>query len=179
MKTKIYIGIDPGASGGIAAIQHGTYPKQNERVKWMMDTWAWKDCHLSHMVLHHLTTVDNGKNIIRAWLENVHAFPTDGRSSAFKFGMNFGMWKGLLHAHLIDFQLVVPQLWMNEYLRDGEKLPKEKKDRKNKLKEWAIEIATNLHYEGRVTLKTADAILIANCLSNKNLPTGEQIWLKE
>ena len=29
---------------------------------------------------------------IEVAIENVHAFPTESKSSSFKFGTNFGMW---------------------------------------------------------------------------------------
>ncbi len=169
--VKIYIGIDPGASGGIAAIRH-------DGIGVWADAWKWEDCYEAHMTLHRIINKGIKKRSAEAWLENVHAFPTDGRSSAFKFGMNFGMWRGLLEANMIKYTLVTPQLWMNEYLDDGEKLPKIKKEKKQQLKEWSIEIAKKLQYDKRVTLKTADAILIANCLSNKHLPKEDQIWLR-
>ena len=89
--------------------------------------------------------------------------PHDGRSSLFKFGVNYGVWLGLLHSKIghtpRDLKQIVevsPQKWMKFWENKiGEKLPKVKKDRKNKLKE----IASNYTSE-KVTLWNADAILI-------------------
>ena len=61
-----------------------------------------------------------------ATIELVHAFPTDGRSSAFKFGMNYGIWRGILCAFGIKTELVTPQAWQKTF---GE-LPKNKQERK-------------------------------------------------
>jgi len=92
-----------------------------------------------------------------AYIERVHAFPTDARSSAFKFGMNYGEWLGILGAMRIETILVTPQAWM-KYFKEklNIKLPKEKPKRKRKLKEIASQ-----YTDKSVTLYNADAILIA------------------
>ena len=87
----------------------------------------------------------------KCFLESVHAFPTDARSNAFKFGMNFGIWQGILSALNIETILVTPQAWQK-----GLELPKNKQERKNRLKEIATK-ESGL----KTTLKTADAICIA------------------
>ena len=166
--SRIYVGIDPGASGGIAAIIHDKKDKV-----YLKGIWAWKDPDKASEIMHSFNTQDYGDVWIQALIENVHAFPSDGRSSAFKFGMNLGIWKGLLAAHNISYTSMIPQQWMKQY---GQ-VYKEKKERKNQLKEWAYIIAKKLDYDGKITLKTADALLIANCLSNNYLDEGEQIWL--
>ena len=75
----------------------------------------------------------NGKPV--AYLEQVHAFPTDGRSSAFKFGTNYGVWQGFLGALDIECNLVSPQVWMKPL-----GLSKDKKLRKNEIKAMAQKI---------------------------------------
>jgi hypothetical protein len=75
-----------------------------------------------------------GDDIV-AYIEKVHAMPHDGRSSLFKFGVNYGAWLGILHSKQIPVIEVSPQKWMKFWeIKLGEKLPKVKKDRKNKLK---------------------------------------------
>ena len=96
-----------------------------------------------------------------AYLEQVHAFPTDGRSSAFKFGSNYGLWQGLLLGFEIECKFVAPQVWMKPL-----GLPKDKKERKNKIKALAQNIIDKqkvpTKVDGRkVTLNTSDAIMIA------------------
>jgi len=73
-------------------------------------------------------------------------------------GQNLGQWEGLLTAHGIPFTKVVPQKWMSFY---GE-MPKDKKERKNKLKELAQKLLDDNGLPYRATLKNSDAILIAN-----------------
>ncbi len=83
-------------------------------------------------------------------LEKVHAFPTDARSSAFKFGTNYGAWIGILESNNINYELVMPRVWQKDF-----SLPKNKKERKQELKKIA-----KCFYE-KATLYTSDAICIA------------------
>ena len=145
---KVYIGIDPGASGGITAILNTNIPK-------ILSCSAFKELGNARFVLELLKSQ---KIELHALIENVHAFPTDGRSSAFKFGKNAGQWEGLLTAFAIPFDKVVPHKWMSWY---GE-MPKNKQERKNKLKELAQKVLDDCGEKQKATLKTADAILIAN-----------------
>ena len=90
---------------------------------------------------------------IEAFIEKGWSFPTDTRSSSFKFGTNYGMWIGILASNKIPYTEVVPQVWMKKY----QPLPKIKKERKNMLKQ----IAQKKFPIHRVTLNTSDAALIA------------------
>ena len=90
---------------------------------------------------------------IKAVIEKVWAFPTDTRSSSFKFGTNYGMWIGILASHNIIYTEVPPQTWMKEY----QPLPKKKTERKRMLKL----IAQEKFPDNKVTLHTSDAALIA------------------
>jgi hypothetical protein len=136
---KMIIGIDPGKSGGIAWIyEDGLVNCKNcpDDTKQMADL---------------IRSLQKNNNKIICYLESVHAFPTDGRSSAFKFGMNFGMWQGILSSFNIEVVLVTPQKWQKHF---GD-LPKNKKERKNMIKQIASELSGL-----KATLKTADAICI-------------------
>ena len=137
----IIIGIDPGAKGGIAIYDEAEHemilhkcPETPKEMAAIINTAKVKD-----------------KNAFCV-IEKVHAFPTDARSSAFKFGCNFGKWLGILGAYDIPTLEVTPQVWM----RDFQPLPKIKKERKNELKQIAI----NLFPENKITLSTSDAALM-------------------
>jgi len=92
----------------------------------------------------------NINNSYTCVLEKVHAFPTDARSSAFKFGTNYGVWMGILESNNIEYELVMPRKWQKDF-----NLPKIKKERKQELKTIA-----KCFYE-KATLYTADAICMA------------------
>ena len=137
----IVIGIDPGASGAIAIWDKG--------IKHI------NKCPQDVTKMADIVSIVKDKDTV-AYIEQVHAFPTDGRSSAFKFGTNYGKWLGVLGAYKIDTTLVPPQRWMKYWQNKlNIKLPKDKPKRKRTLKEIAS------HYtDKKVTLYNADAILI-------------------
>ena len=142
---KQYLAIDPGIKGGIALLDKNILSayKCPPSVKEMSD------------LLYEITSEDT-----IAILEHVHSFPNQGVSSTFKFGNNFGQWQGILTSMCIPYIEVSPQKWMKMF----QPLPKVKGDRKRKLKEIAIEY----HPEIKVTLDTADAIVMAYYLKETN-----------
>lgn len=87
-----------------------------------------------------------------ATLEKVRAMPTDGRSSAFTFGANYGFWRGALLSLQIPFREVTAQVWQAKYNLGKVKGP----ERKRRLRQLASEQFPDL----KPTLKTADAILM-------------------
>jgi len=143
----IIIGIDPGKSGGIASLD-------TEKAGYL-NAFKCPDSPIKMSGI--IASITNNAYIdgteIKVYIENVHAFPTDGRSSAFKFGANFGMWLGVLAAHRIEPVKVAPITWM----KGIQPLPKIKKERKLELKRLASEMFPN----HKITLSTADAVLIA------------------
>ena len=149
MKHIHIIGIDPGKGGGIARIRYSVDKKRHLFKEPIYDAYKCpktiKEMVVILKMFNHLPSKP------KCFLESVHAFPTDGRSSAFKFGMNFGIWQGILTALNIETILVTPQKWQKDF-----ELPKDKKERKRRLKEIATE-KSGL----KATLLTADAICIA------------------
>ena len=95
----IYIGVDPGKSGGIAIIDSDgviAFPFSEERLLIELDGIAQEyECI--------------------CYLEHVHAMPKQGVSSTFNFGMNFGFIQGVLKAYEIPYELVTPQKWKKEF----------------------------------------------------------------
>ena len=139
---KIYIGIDPGKSGGICFISGD-------------DIRTFKCPSTTHDMTEELILAkDIGQ--CTAIVEKVHAFPGQGVTSCFNFGYNYGLWLGILSALKIPYKLVPPVKWMKYF-----SVPKmEKKDRKNYLKQ----LAQQMYPEHKVTLYNADAILLAKYL---------------
>jgi hypothetical protein len=134
------IGIDPGKNGAIAIWNNGldkVLKCPSTPIK-MANIIKNQDCNSSKVVVY---------------IEKVWAFPTDARSSAFKFGANYGMWLGILGALNIEPKLVAPIVWQKHFNKN---LPKEKPLRKKAL----LKIAMS-YTEKKVYLYSADAILIA------------------
>jgi len=143
------ITIDPGQSGGICAmfddklIAHKC-PKNPKEMFEITQKLQW-------------TCKSNGFPVLGI-IEKVHAFPTDARSSAFKFGKNFGIWIGILESLSIKYEMVTPQKWQKQF-----ELPKNKQQRKKELKMIAKE------FYPKATLYTADAICIGLWGKNNGL----------
>ena len=149
MDNRVFIGIDPGVSGGIGiiyndrAIVKATPPT----IKEMAD------------IVQEI--IDISPDIpMYAIIEQVHSMPAQGVKSVFTFGQNYGSWLGILALARIPYIQVTPHKWMKHY----GSMPKEKKDRKNHLKHLGQQRFPNI----KITLKTSDAILLANYLRENN-----------
>lgn len=140
----IYIGIDPGKKGGLAAIEN------NKLIAVIPYLQTAK-------ILEFLSTNKVEFGII----ERVHAFPQQGVVSQFSFGENYGWWKGVLTALRIPYLETLPKVWQKLF-----SLPSDKTERKKKLHETAIKLFPDVD----IKLDLADAVLIAfyaNTMFNK------------
>ncbi len=140
----IYIGIDPGKSGGIAIVESGfdpvEFPPETVRLSETpadVVDWIW-------------STVGIQSCPARAYIEQVHATPQMGVTSAFTFGKSYGWLLGVLDALRIPYEFVSPQKWQKAMgcLSKGDK---------NVTKA----AAQRLWPTDRITNATADALLIA------------------
>lgn len=93
-----YIGIDPGASGGVVVLDKAS----RIVLKTPMPDLP-KLCHLLE-----------GNWPTHVFLEQVASRPGQGVSSVFKFGCHYGSLMGVLTALGIAHTLVRPQTWMKQ-----------------------------------------------------------------
>lgn len=101
--NKIFIGIDPGKSGGIAVIK-------GEQVR----TMPYSDEMLMKEMYFEKLCIDlRGGGI--CCLEKVGAMPGQGVTSMFNFGVSYGYIKGVLEAIGIPYQEIPPQRWKKEF----------------------------------------------------------------
>tara|TARA_R100000655_G_scaffold86210_1_gene126172 strand:+ start:282 stop:806 length:525 start_codon:yes stop_codon:yes gene_type:complete len=143
----ITIGIDPGKSGGIVFINGDTIIEMYKCPSTIED--------MAELLEPYRLKWDSNINVT-AYIEQVHAFPSDGRSSVFKFGTNYGIWQGLLGANKIETKFIAPQVWMKSL-----ELPKSKVERKRKIKGIAQKVIDKQGLlKKKVTLHTSDAVLI-------------------
>lgn len=143
MAFKLWLGIDPGYSGALAAIDHAGH----------VTAFAFKDKTDPDIVneFRQYSPHNLGGDIeIFALIERVHAMPGNGAVSMFTFG---GIYK-LLRASLIAFEIphedITPQGWQKEMrcLSKGDK---------NITKSKAQELFPSM----KITHAIADAILLA------------------
>ena len=144
INDNVYIGIDPGVSGGIACItcEELFTVKCPETIADMNDK-----VEAINVVSQH-----SGYKAY-AVIESVHSMPGQGVASTFKFGKNYGEWLGILAANKIPYIQVTPQKWMKQFGA----MPRDKKDRKNHIKH----LAQQRYPDNKITLATSDSILIA------------------
>jgi hypothetical protein len=113
----IYIGIDPGLDGAIAAIGDTGFVG-------VIDTPTARDgrkrrylvSEMRSAILELCRGAQSGG--VRAAIERVHSMPKQGVASSFTFGEGFGLWQGLLAGLEIPFDLVDPRRWKKALL-DG------------------------------------------------------------
>lgn len=106
---SVSIGIDPGKTGAIAAMDdEGILCLEQFNVDKYVD------------VLSYVGRSTSAKDI-KVCLEKVGAMPGQGVVSMFNFGHNLGVIEGILSALRIPYQLVPPQTWKKEFSLTGDK----------------------------------------------------------
>ena len=106
---NIYIGIDPGKSGGIALIEDG-----------QARTMPYSDRQL-FATFREVKEKSNIWSEVICCLEKVGAMPGQGVTSMFNFGVSYGYIKGVLEANGIPYQEIPPQRWKKEFGLNSDK----------------------------------------------------------
>ena len=110
--TPVVLGIDPGLSGAIAALDQNGEPVIVADLPVIADrSLKWIDgAALQSTILDAL----QGRQC-HAFVERVSAMPKQGVSSSFQFGVGFGSILSLLQAMHISIELVTPVVWKKSY----------------------------------------------------------------
>lgn len=140
MGNKVIIGIDPGAAGGIAIMNDGK-----------LDAWPMPPTPTD--LIDMLRPLADGAT---CYLEKVGGMPGNGGSAMFNFGKGYGYIEMALIALGIPTVTVTPAKWQKHF-QLGTGSGKTKTEWKNILKAKAQQLCPYM----KVTLKTADAILLA------------------
>ena len=145
------IGIDPGLHGGIAV-----YDAENGNIKVYKMPETFPD------IFNLLTQINNengGNQNLVAYLEDVgQGIPNQSSSATAKFARHNGHLEMALYAIGIRTEMVKPQKWQKSFSNTlGKSSDYEKREWKNRLKA----LAQRLFPQEKVTLDTADAILIS------------------
>jgi hypothetical protein len=96
-KRKVYVGIDPGQSGGLVCL-YDKYVSYSPMLDTERDIWSW---------IQAAGFDQDAKAII----EKVHSMPQQGVASSFKFGKGYGGLRMALVAADVSFDEVTPQTW--------------------------------------------------------------------
>lgn len=147
MKYPAYVGIDPGAGGGIAVLN------SRGKLKHVYPLKRFRDADLCTFFREtggvaqiELVTGFVGGTGFKA-----------GSSAMFNFGVGYGLLLGFLLASGLPFEKVHPNVWQRRLGIPPRGRRETKTDYKNRLKDFAAD----LFPEVKVTHATADALLIA------------------
>lgn len=139
--SEVYIGIDPGKSGGICT--YNTSDNTVDFVK-MPDT--------IHDVVMVLSVIKHGYTDVKVVLEKVHSMPGQGVASTFTFGQGYGQLQGVVAALGLQCIEVLPNKWM----KCIGSMPKDKSERKKFIKDWVEKRSGK-----SIPLYVADAVALA------------------
>ncbi len=159
--TPVSFGIDPGCSGGIAAIW-GAAPCEVHHLSVSdRSPWDWIQNILLHTVGRNFSPGD-AFAVIEKNSGYVGGAGNPG-SAMFKFGRSAGLLTGFLIAAGIPYEEITPQVWQKALGLPSKKLDEKKGQFKNRLKQKAEQLFPQV----KVTLATADALLIAEFCRRK------------
>jgi hypothetical protein len=165
----LFVGIDPGKGGAVSFITYegeliGCYmtpthkfPKDKPKFK------GYDVYEMARLIRRH-------GNPRAVTIENVHALPLDGKSSAFTFGYGVGLWHGICGALNVPVIEVTPNMWIKHY-----GLVSKRKDseciRNAAMKRWDLPIEFKYEYDmadatficewGREQMANADRVGMA------------------
>lgn len=166
MLQVIHLGIDPGMTGAVAVLDPQTRKVEfydtptlqvasGKKMKTVMDAYA---------VVTLLQGISANREVM-VTIEKVNAMPGMGKggerqsmgaTSAFNFGMGFGMWLGILAALRLPVQQVHPATWKRNVMADCSKEKDASRQKAMQLYPEAASGLTRKKDHGR-----ADALLIA------------------
>jgi crossover junction endodeoxyribonuclease RuvC len=142
----IFAAIDPGSVHAAVAVFHDGTPvfvDDIRTVNGMLDSTAFAHA-LEDMKVEH------------AVVENVHAMPKQGVSSAFNFGMGLGIIHGVAGALRLPLTLVAPTQWKAFH---GLKGPDKERSRELAIRKWPQH---NKHLDRKKDADRAEALLIGD-----------------
>lgn len=96
--SDIVVGIDPGARGALAVLNHGLPEAHLVMPQDLREIISWVESYTPAHV----------------FIEKAQSFPGQGVSSAFNYGRHYGELLGILQALQIPFTAVGPRLWTSK-----------------------------------------------------------------
>ena len=139
-----YIGIDPGATGALALLDAGF----NGAL-----VWDYEERYTGISLIKNLLEEDCK---FSAAIEKAQSMPAQGVVSMFKFGENYGYWRGILETLEIPFIYVTPHKWQKAVFNS---MPKA--DTKTMSLDLARRLFPDVDLKYKKHHGRADALLIA------------------
>lgn len=148
--AMVTMGVDPGASGGIVVLDDSGKVEQ-----YNMPTDVRDLCRLLSSI------IGSNPHLRLCYLEQVQGYIGNAHPGAtmFEFGKSYGRLEAALYilkGH--DYHYIAPQVWQRALGIKSRGAKETKPQFKRRLKEYALK----LYPHSKVTLKTADALLLAH-----------------
>ena len=160
---NIYIGIDPGASGGIAVIK-GKVVEACAMPATEADIWAEISRHYDLAAPGIYAVIERNTGYVGGYGNKSNGKLGNPGSAMFKFGRNAGLLTMALTAAAIPHEEAMPSVWQKAMGLPSRKGASQR-EHKNKLKAFAQKLFPVA--VGKITLNTADALLIAEYCRRK------------
>ena len=164
-KTPKIIGIDPGIGGAIVILNENGEIERAERTPILIDNGKkqYDIPGMRNLILGPTKKDPVGEALVG--IEKVHTLPRDGRVGAFRFGVGYGIWLGLLSGTFTRYVEVTPQRWQGRMLAGLPRGPHTKMS--------AVQAAKSLFPNIPIGVKAdwgiADAALIAEYTRRQHL----------
>ena len=114
MTLRLTFGIDPGLSGAVATLVDGEPGDAIDMPTRMVGEWNEVDAHALAKWIREQRAAHSGA-YVSACIEKVGARPTDGGTSAFRFGESSGKVKAVLEALGIPYTRAIPRVWKQHF----------------------------------------------------------------
>ena len=161
---KVYIGIDPGISGGIGAVDEDGNLISAHLLPVVSAKKGGKELHLREVCRLIEGYMALGQCF--AAIEKVHAMPKQGVRSVWRFAQATGQVEGVIAALRIPYFRVPPQRWQKEYLR----FTNGGADKKQRSVMAASELFPDLELPRKKDHNKAESVLIADfCRKHHNM----------
>lgn len=151
-RLAIYLGVDPGSAGGIGVLESDGTALGVPFPATLCDLWEWLSARRPQSGISVYAVIEKNTG----YTGGPKGKGNPG-STMFKFGCNTGAYLMGLTAAEIPYEEVVPGVWQRGLGISPRKLGESKVDWKNRLKA----VAQSQFPRTRITLATADALLIA------------------
>lgn len=108
-----FIGIDPGLGGAVVIMNDSVVESVHRTPTVAIGKGAKRQYNVPAM--REILEVATADDTLVA-VEKVAAMPSDGKAGAFRFGMGYGLWLGLLAGLRLPHLDVLPQRWQARML---------------------------------------------------------------
>ena len=115
MEQTYFIGIDPGLKGGIAIINGGLVIVHDTPTTLVKSGKKNKNMYIESSMAEILRSYSDLDVFVV--IEKIHSMPKQGVAAMFSMGEGYGLWRGIVAALKMPYELVTPQAWKKEMMK--------------------------------------------------------------